>query len=607
MPAPLLSLQEVRLRYGRDELFAGADMTVLEGDRLCLVGRNGSGKSTLMKIAAGLVEPDAGERAVRQGATMRYLEQEPDFSGFASVYDYAAAGLAPGDDPWKAAALLESLGLEGGEDPARLSGGEVRRAALARALAPEPDILLLDEPTNHLDLPAIAWLEARLKETRSALVLISHDRRFLETLTRRTLWIDRGVIRELNAGFAAFEAWRDKTLEAEAEAAHKLDRKIAAEEDWLRYGVTARRKRNVRRLKELHAMRAQRAEARRAPAGASMAAAEAGRSGKRVIEADRISKAYDGRPVVEDFSIRIRRGDRVGFAGPNGAGKTTLLNLLTGELAPDSGAVALGANLQTVTLDQRRAALKDDMTLADTLTGGDSDRVRVGGQARHVIAYMKDFLFPADRARQPVGALSGGERGRLAVAVALARPANLLVLDEPTNDLDLETLDLLEEMIDDYDGTVLLVSHDRDFLDRTVTSLVAPDPDRPGRWVEYAGGYSDMIAQRGGETGLAELRREAAGAPKTARPAPAAPRREARAKLTNKERYALKELPGRIEEAEGKIAKIEAALADPDLYARDPDGFAALTEALQAARDQLARMEDDWLAAEARRGEVEGP
>ena len=605
MAAPLLSLQDIHLRYGRDELFAGADMQVFERDRLCLVGRNGSGKSTLMKIAAGLVESDSGERVVGNEATLRYLEQEPDFSGFASTYEYAAAGLTAGDEAWKARALLEELGLTGDENPARLSGGEARRAALARAMAPEPDILLLDEPTNHLDLPAIAWLEDRLKRTKSALVLISHDRRFLQTLTKRTLWIDRGVTRDLNRGFEAFEAWRDETLEAEALDAHKLDRKIAAEEDWVRYGVTARRKRNVRRMKELQGLRQQRKEARRTPGSVTMEAAEAGKSGKRVIEAETISKTYDGRPVVDEFSTRILRGDRIGFAGPNGAGKTTLLNMLIGELAPDSGEVTMGANLERVTLDQRRAALKEDQRVADALTGGDSDQVMVGGKPRHVVSYMKDFLFPADRARQPVSALSGGERGRLALAIALARPSNLLVLDEPTNDLDMETLDLLEEVLNDYAGTVLLVSHDRDFLDRTVTSLIAPDPNRPGRWTEYAGGYSDMLAQRGGDAGMTALTRDPSGRAASKSPDASAPARTAKAKLSNKERYALKELPGKMEAAQTKIGKLQEALGAPDLYSSDPEGFHALTEALEKCQTELDRMEEEWLAAEMRREEVE--
>ncbi len=604
---PLLSLRDIRLTYGDSDLFEGADMQVFERDRLCLVGRNGSGKSTLMKIAVGLVEPDGGERALRPAATLRYLAQEPDLTGFATVLDYVQAGLAPGDDPHRAQRLIEDLGLTGAEDPARLSGGEARRAAIARAMAPDPDVLLLDEPTNHLDLPAIAWLEDVLARSRAALVLISHDRRFLQNLTRRTLWIDRGVTRALDQGFSAFEEWRDKTLAEEEAALHKLGRKIVAEEHWVRYGVTARRKRNMRRMRELEDLRRQKREARRPGGTVNFTAAEAQTSGKRVIEAQGISKSFGGRPVVSDFSIEIARGDRIGLAGPNGAGKTTLVNLLTGKLAPDEGDIVLGANLELVSLDQRRAALKPDETLADALTGGRGDQVTVAGKQRHVTAYMKDFLFSPDRIRQPVASLSGGERGRLALAVALARPSNLLVLDEPTNDLDLETLDLLEEALGAYDGTLLLVSHDRDFLDRVVASTLAPDPARPGAWIQYAGGWSDMMAQisakevAAGQGDQPAEPSKAGSSPKSSeKPAPksAAPAKE---KLSPRERHVIAKAPGEMEKMGEAIAALEAALADPDLYAKDPDLFAKTAQSLEKARAKLAALEEEWLAAEMKR------
>jgi ATP-binding cassette subfamily F protein uup len=606
---PLLSLRNIRLTYGNTALFEGADMQVFERDRLCLVGRNGSGKSTLMKIAAGLVEPDGGERVQRPAATIRYLAQEPDLTGYDSVLSFVQAGLAPGDDPYRAQRLLEDLGLTGAEDPASLSGGEARRAAIARALAPDPDVLLLDEPTNHLDLPAIGWLEAVLAQTRSALVLISHDRRFLQNLTRRTLWIDRGVTRALDQGFGAFEAWRDDVLAQEEAALHKLGRKIVAEEHWVRYGVTARRKRNMRRMRELADLRQQKREGRRPTGVVAFEAAEAAVSGKRVIEARNISKSYDGRTVVEEFSVEIARGDRIGLAGPNGAGKTTLVNLLTGRLAPDSGEIILGANIELVTLDQRRAALKADETLADALTGGRGDQVMVAGKPRHVTAYMKDFLFAPDRARQPVGSLSGGERGRLALAVALARPSNLLVLDEPTNDLDLETLDLLEEALGAYDGTLLLVSHDRDFLDRVVTSTLAPDADRPGRWIQYAGGYSDMMAQiaakaaaGGGAPGASGARAQKSGRPTPlqGRGSPAAKER-----LSPRERHILAKAPQEIDALNAEIVRLQAALAAPDLYSKNPAGFAETAAKLEAARARLATLEEEWLAAEMKREALE--
>ena len=453
--------------------------------------------------------------------------------------------------------LLKELGLTGAETPASLSGGEARRAALARALAPEPDILLLDEPTNHLDLPGIEWLERELAGMRSGIVLISHDRRLLERVSRTTVWLDRGVTRALDKGFQAFEAWRDTVLEQEEGEHHKLGRKIAMEEDWLRYGVTARRTRNQRRLADLHALRRKRKEQRSSTQGAiRLNAAQADLSGRLVAVAEEIGKSYGGRPIVRGFSTRILRGDRVGIVGPNGAGKTTLLNLLTGTLAPDSGEVRLGTNLAQVTLDQRRETLDPEESLSDALTGGSGDTVMVGGQSRHVVGYMKDFLFRPEQARTPVGVLSGGERARLTLARAFALPSNLLVLDEPTNDLDLETLDLLQELLAEYPGTVLLVSHDRDFLDRAVTSVIAAEGN--GRWVEYAGGYTDMLAQRTGSrptsTPAAKPRRRPAEA--TPRPATGSRR------MSFRDRHALERLPARIEALHRTIAGLNGVLAD---------------------------------------------
>ena len=403
--------------------------------------------------------------------------------------------LAPATIIIRRAIWWSSSGSHGDEDPAHVSGGEARRAALARVLAPSPDILLLDEPTNHLDLPTIEWLEGELESRRCALVIISHDRRFLSNLSRATAWLDRGQIRQIDRGFSAFEAWRDEVLAEEERDQHKLDRKIVNEEHWLRYGVSGRRKRNVKRLGNLHALRDQRRDYRGATGNASLAAAEADKSGKLVIEAKNIAKAYGDRTIVEDFSIRVQRGDRIGIVGPNGAGKTTLIDMLTGGSPPDSGTIRLGANIEMATLDQHRESLDPKSTLAEALTGGRGDHVMVGGKPKHVVSYMKDFLFAQEQMRTPLEVLSGGERGRLMLARSLAKPSNLLVLDEPTNDLDLETLDVLEEMLGDYEGTVILISHDRDFLDRVVTSVIVPEGN--GRWIEYAGGYTDMLAQRG--------------------------------------------------------------------------------------------------------------
>jgi ATP-binding cassette subfamily F protein uup len=604
-PPPLLLLQDIHLTFGTAPLLAGAGLGVGTGDRVCLVGRNGSGKSTLLRIAAGLVQPDAGRRFVQPGATIRYLPQEPDLSGYPTVLAYAEAGLGPDAEGngYRARYLLEQLGLTGEEAPATLSGGEARRAALAQVLASSPDILLLDEPTNHLDLPGIEWLEQELAGMRSGIVVISHDRRLLERISRATVWLDRGITRTLDQGFAGFEAWRDAVLEQEETDRHKLGRKIAMEEDWLRYGVTARRKRNQKRLADLVGLRKKRREQRAAQGTVRMAASQADLSGRLVAVAEDVTKAYGDRVVVRDFSTRILRGDRVGIVGPNGAGKTTLLNLLTGAAQPDAGTVRIGTALAQVTLDQRRETLDPAETLARALTQGAGDTVTVNGQTRHVVSVMKDFLFGPEQANTPVGVLSGGERGRLTLARAFARPSNLLVLDEPTNDLDLETLDLLQELLADYGGTVLLVSHDRDFLDRVVTSVIAGTGD--GVWAEYAGGYSDMLAQGGPAPGM----RPAAG-PATARPKPAAAGKPAAGggarRMSFKDRHALETLPARIEGLQADIARLGAILADPGLYARNPARFAAATRSLADAQASLDAAEEQWLALEMQREALEG-
>ncbi len=593
MPPPLLLLQDIRATLGTQALLDGATIGVGAGERICLVGRNGSGKSTLLKIAAGIMRPDGGTRFVQPGATVRYLPQEPDLTGFATTLDYVQDGLGAGDDEHRGPALLDRLGLTGAENPANLSGGEARRAALARALAPSPDLLLLDEPTNHLDLPAIEWLEKELASTRAGIVLISHDRRMLQTVGRTVVWLEGGVTRRMDRGFEHFEAWREEVAEQEARDRQKLNRQIVREEHWITYGVTARRKRNVRRVAELAGLRAKRREMGGPGTGLKMAAAEGEMSGKQVMVAEHVSRSYGERPIVQDLSLRVLRADRLGIIGPNGAGKTTLLRLMTGVDQPDAGSVVLGANLQPVTLDQQRATLDPARTLQDTLTGGDGDQVTVAGQPRHVVGYMKDFLFRPEQARTPVGMLSGGERGRLLLACALARPSNLLILDEPTNDLDLETLDLLQELLADYPGTVLLVSHDRDFLDRVVTSTLAADGG--GHWTEYAGGYSDMLAQRG-----------APAVPDTVRPAGKVQGKPGKpAKMSFKDKQMLDTLPGEVAMLERQVAALQRELADPDLYRRRPARFAEATAALAAAQAKLAAAEEQWLELEGRREAME--
>ncbi|MVA96403.1 ATP-binding cassette domain-containing protein [Nitratireductor sp. CAU 1489] len=607
MAPPLLRLDAIRLTFGGTPLLDDVTLSVAPGEKIALVGRNGSGKSTLLKIAAGLVEPQDGEVFRHPAVTVRYLPQAPDFEGFSTVEAYVEAGLGPADDPYRAAYLIESLGLEAGADPQRLSGGEARRAALARVLAPEPDILLLDEPTNHLDLSTIEWLEDELSRTTSAAVVISHDRRFLETVTRATVWLDRGAARRLDKGFAHFEAWRDTLLEEEEREQHKLGRQIVREEHWLRYGVTARRKRNMRRLGELTTLRERFRSHHGAEGAAKLVASDAADSGKLVIEAKAIAKRFEGPAVVDNFSIRIQRGDRIGLVGPNGAGKTTLLKMLIGDLAPDSGTVRLGVNLEIATLDQRRDALDPDETLAHFLTDGRGETVSVNGEERHVVSYMKDFLFKPEQARTPVQELSGGEKARLILARLLARPANLLVLDEPTNDLDMETLDLLQELVAGFPGTVILVSHDRDFLDRTVTSTIAPEGS--GRWVDYAGGYTDMLAQRGSARFSLRAADKKGGTKSESSPTSPAvrsqPARQPARKLSYKQKFALETLPGKIDQAESEIEKLEVRLADPEFYVRDPEGFARIAAKLDGKKAELAAMEEEWLELEMLRETVE--
>jgi ATP-binding cassette subfamily F protein uup len=598
--APVLHLKDISVAFGGSKLLDGAELQVSPGERLCLVGRNGSGKSTLLKIAAGLVEPDSGTRFIQPGSVVRYLEQEPSLAGYATTRDYVEAGLNPHEDPNRAFYLLGNLGLDGTENPTTLSGGEARRAALARALAPRPDILLLDEPTNHLDINAIEWLEGELKAGRGALVLISHDRRFLENLSRTTVWLDRGRTYRLEKSFAHFEAWRDEMLEKEETERHKLERRIAAEEDWVRYGVTGRRKRNVGRLERLRGMRTERRDQLKSLGTVKMEAAEGAGSGTKVIDAKGVAFSYGEREIVRDFTLRIHRGDRIAVVGPNGAGKTTLLKLLTGKLQAQKGNVKLGQGLLMAELDQNRAALHPDQTLAHAVTDGAGETVMVAGKPRHVMNYLQDFLFTPQQARTPVKVLSGGERARLLLAKLFATPSNFLVLDEPTNDLDLETLDLLEEVISDYPGTALLVSHDRDFLDRVATSIVLAEGD--GRFSEYAGGYADMMNQRGQPAPVRETRSAKADKVVAERP-----RRATAPKMNFADAHALKVLPEKIAAAELAIARLEESLSDPALFAKNPKRFADLSAELAGIRDQKDADEERWLALEMQREALESP
>jgi len=603
MAPPLLTLSGIALTFGSTPLLENANLMVYPRERLCLVGRNGSGKSTLMKIAAGLVEHDEGDRFVKPGTSWRYLPQEPDLSAFKTSRDYIAEGLVGADDGGRIPYLLDALGLTGEEDPKVMSGGEMRRAALARTLAPNPDILMLDEPTNHLDLPAIEWLEEELSRSNSAILLISHDRRFLENLSRRTVWMDRGETRDLDKGFGAFEDWRDNFLEQEELERHKMERKVHREQHWVVHGVSGRRKRNVRRLKELGELRKTIKNQRQVTGSAQITVTEANTSSKQIVKMEDVSHAYGERPIVQDLSLRINRGERLGLIGPNGAGKTTLLKLIMGDLTPDEGKIDLGMNLEPLVIDQKRETLDPEWTLKDALTDGSNDTVIVGGESVHVMRYMKDFLFLPEQARTPLHALSGGERGRLQLARGLRLPSNFLILDEPTNDLDLETLDLLQEMVANYNGTVIIVSHDRDFLDRTVTRTLAYEG--PGQWQVYAGGYSDMINQRGVGVEARKSKKENAKNGGSSKTASAHESKKSSVKLSYKHKFRLEKLPDEMAKLEKDIAAAEQKMANPDFYAKDPDGFAKTSMAHQASLEKLSEAEEEWLELEMMREEAE--
>jgi len=591
--APLLQLTDISLTFGGEPVFDQLSLVVQPGDRVALVGRNGSGKSTLMKVMAGLVEADRGDRTVTPGRAVGYMEQDPLMTGFATLGDFAMSGLEPGE-MYKVERAGEGLKFDPARPVETASGGERRRAALAKLMAEAPDLMLLDEPTNHLDIEAIGWLEAELKATRAAFVLISHDRAFLRELSRATLWIDRGMTRRQDKGFAEFEAWRDKVWDEEDIQRHKLNRKIKAEARWAVEGISARRKRNQGRVRALQALRQERASQIKRQGTAALALEDGPKSGRKVIEAKSISKAFGDQVILRDFSIKILRGDRVGFVGPNGVGKTTLLKILMGEETPDSGQVSHGTKLEPAIFDQSRAQLDPDMTLWDSLTGdkemrvsGQADQVLVRGQPRHVVGYLKDFLFDERQARAPVRSLSGGEKARLLLAKLMSKESNLLVLDEPTNDLDIETLDLLQELLDDYAGTVLLVSHDRDFLDRVVTQTIAMEGR--GQAVAYAGGWSDYMAQR--------PEREAPGETvKTKSTQPDKPKTpQKKSGLSFTEKHRLEALPGEMERLEAEIGKLEELLSDAELFTREPVKFKKATEALTTRQTALSAAEEEWL------------
>ena len=584
MAAPVLAFENLGLVQGSGWLFRGLDIHIGARDRLALIGRNGAGKTTLLKLIAGAIDADEGRRTIVPGTRVVLLEQDPSIAGHQTLRDFVMAG---DDAPLahEADAIADQLGIDLDREAASASGGERRRAAIVRALAQDPQVLLLDEPTNHLDIAAIEWLESWLARFTGAFIAISHDRTFLTRLTRQTLWLDRGAIRRAEIGFGGFEAWTEQVYAEEERNAERLDAKLKIEEHWLQRGVTGRRRRNQGRLAKLKEMRAERAAMLGPQGAANLAIAADDAKTKVVIDAKNVSKAFDGRTIIRDLSLRVTRGDRIGIVGRNGAGKTTLIRLLTGDLAPDSGNVRLAKTLDGVVIDQQRKLMAPEKTIRDVLADG-GDWIEVLGTKKHVVGYLKDFLFDANMLDARIGTLSGGERSRLLLAREFARPSNLLVLDEPTNDLDLETLDLLQEVIGDYGGTVLIVSHDRDFLDRTVTVTLGLDGS--GTVDVVAGGYADWEAKR----------RPAAPARRATKPAaatPAPPPAPARVKLSYKDQRDYDQLPARIEALAAAIARDEAALADPDLYARNPARFDALMAAIAAARAEQEAAEHRWL------------
>jgi ABC transport system ATP-binding/permease protein len=595
--APLLQVNEITLTFGGDPVFEDMSLVVQPGDRLALVGRNGSGKSTLMKVMAGIVEADSGDVIVGPGVSVGYMEQDPDLTGFETLGDFASHGLDP-SEMYKVERAGEGLKFDPARPVSTASGGERRRAALARLMASEPELMLLDEPTNHLDIEAIRWLEDELKTTRAAFVIISHDRAFLRELTRATLWIDRGVTRRQEIGFGGFEAWRDQMWEEEDMQRHKLNRKIKAEARWAVEGISARRKRNQGRVRALQDLRAERASQITRQGTAAMALEAGPKSGRKVVEAVGITKSFGDKTILRPFDITIQRGDRIALVGPNGVGKTTLLNMLIGKEQPDSGTIKLGTNLEIALFDQARAQLDGDMSLWDSLTGdpemrvsGKADQILVRGMPKHVVGYLKEFLFDEGQARAPVRSLSGGEKARLLLAKIMARSSNMLVLDEPTNDLDVETLDLMQELLSTYDGTVLLVSHDRDFLDRVAATTIAMEGD--GKATVYAGGWTDYLAQRQqddfDQSVIAKSKPGAKGEK---------PKAVAQKGLSFTEKHRLEALPAEISRLEAEIAKLEELMSDPALYTDNPVKFQKATDALVERNEKLQDAEAEWLVLE---------
>ncbi len=599
---PIYALKGVSLAFGNNQLFKNVELYINKGDKISLVGRNGSGKSTLLKVIAGLLEPDSGEIFIQPGIKVSYMPQEPELDQYPSLRDVVLSGLPSSgkDDAFKADILIEKLKISEHQPTATASGGERRKAALAKALIGEPDILLLDEPTNHLDITTIEILEEIIAAFKGAVILISHDRMFLNNTSKATFWLDRGNMHRNNKGFKFFEEWQEEVINQEIIAQHNLNKKIEEETEWLHKGVTARRKRNMGRLRKLQQLRIERREQIKQIGNINLNIEEGDFRSKLVIEAKHIAKSFGDRVIIKDFSTRVIRGNKIGIVGPNGAGKTTLIKILTQKMAPDSGFVRIGKNLQEAYFDQNRMSLDLKKTLWQTLCDK-GDHIYVQGKYRHVVAYLKDFLFKPDQAHCPVGALSGGEKNRLMLAVALAQPSNFLVLDEPTNDLDMDTLDLLQEVLDDYNGTILIVSHDRDFLDRVVTSVIYMKGD--GTLYEHAGSYSELLEKIKSETQPLKKIEAKKSVVEDKHPEVKNPGNK---KLSYNQKRLLEVLPVEIEQIEKRIAEIEALLSDADLYARDPDAFNNLSTELLEKQKAKEDNENKWLEIQMLKEELEG-
>jgi ATP-binding cassette subfamily F protein uup len=598
--SPLLQLKDISFAIGSSQLFRSVDLAVDSRARICLVGQNGCGKSTLMRLIVGLVEPDDGTMAIRPGTRITYMPQEPSFPPDKTALEYITEQEHVNE--YEAKALLDALEVAYDKHLDNLSGGEARRVSLAFALVTDPDILLLDEPTNHLDVATIEWLENKLRSFRGSVVMISHDRTFLKNTTKTTLWLYKGAIRRLNQGYAHFEEWADKLVEEETKSQIKQDKIIEAETEWSHGGISARRKRNQGRLARLHELRAQRAQQLRTLKLGRLETSSSDISSKSIIEVENITKAYGDRTLLKDFTTKIVRGDRIGIIGPNGSGKTTLLKIMIGDMKPDTGSVKISKRLQPLYLDQNRTKLDPSKTILETLCPGGGDMVKVMGKPKHVMAYIKEFLFHPDQLRGPVSVLSGGEKNRLLLALSLAQDSNLLILDEPTNDLDMDTLDRLQDMLAAYDGTLIIVSHDRAFLDNVVTSTIVMEGD--GTAIEYAGGYEDYLLQKRGGAGK---KQESPGAEKTKKYSNVSGKpMEKPKKLTFKDQYALTHLPKQIKALDEEIHKLEAALNNPDLYAAGPEKAHEIAHDLQVAKAKKDELEHQWLELEMLREEIEG-